>query len=441
VLIPEYDVNEPVVIVGTGPSGIAAAWTLAKSGRRVLMLEATDEIGGHSKSVKDENGMDIDIGFIFNNHNYMEYMLVANHTGYPLVDTALNTSGAWQGEYCDNTRDDHDSEEEIAKDLERWMELAEEEPDMLRLLTPLGAFLWWNGFSEKFYRLAIESTMTVLFVTKMGALRQSAAAVLSYYQASSGGFIHVRPDGIKRVQYNPGGSQNMWYDMIADMNSTGLVEIRLNSKVTGKKWEDDAWTLEIAGGKSVGGYKHVVMACPAYASQQIIGNQWHKFILSQVQYEESYLTLHKDPEATVAKDIFSQADDNVLYFVEPEEGVMTGKIGKIFGNETSDLLLTVHFEKKDIDESKVIKQYVWYHHMFHIWELGVARKMVPVYYPSDGIYLAGDWLFGVGHNDAIKSGVAAACAVGIPETLDDPAAAHLYDNLVRRVCVDHMAFA
>ncbi|CAK9083279.1 unnamed protein product [Durusdinium trenchii] len=73
---------------------------LTKSGRKVTLLEGTDDIGGHSKTwVEPVDGGDlpIDIGFIFNNVHYYKYINFTTYFDYPLHDTALNTSGAFNG--------------------------------------------------------------------------------------------------------------------------------------------------------------------------------------------------------------------------------------------------------------------------------------------------------------------------------------------------------
>eukprot|EP00435_Cladocopium_sp_Y103_P025172 s414_g6.t1 len=65
------------------------------------------------------------------------------------------------------------------------------------------------------------------------------------------------------------------------------------------------------------------------------------------------------------------------------------------------------------------------------------------------IHFAGDWKVGVGHNDAIKAGIAAACRAGIHADLSSgvPAERQLYKNLLlmlgsggftRRSCPRHV---
>ncbi|MCL5947149.1 MAG: FAD-dependent oxidoreductase [Chloroflexi bacterium] len=53
----------PVVIVGGGLAGLAAAVTLQRQGREVLILEATDTIGGRVRSEHTDDGFVLDRGF------------------------------------------------------------------------------------------------------------------------------------------------------------------------------------------------------------------------------------------------------------------------------------------------------------------------------------------------------------------------------------------
>ncbi|CAJ1425412.1 unnamed protein product [Effrenium voratum] len=437
VLNTTFDASKPVLVVGTGPSGLSAAWMLAKSGRQVLLLEAESEIGGHSKTwvePTDKGDFHMDIGFIFNNVHYYKYLNLTSYFGYETKNTALNTSGAFNGRYWDNVHSERGIYgEDLEREVDRFLELVEEPEDTLRYLTPLAAFLWWHGFSDDFYRLCLTSILQVLFVTKMGAARQSAQATLNYFRQGVG-FSHMRYER-PLVQNTPKGSQFLWRDVIADANSTGLLDIQLNSKVDRLEWRD-GWDVVLSDGRTISGYDDVILAIPASESAKIVQNPWKKLVLGQVDYVTTFLTLHTDAESTVAKPHFKPAENSsVLYYVDDE--TMTGQIGRIFGDPTSDLLLTVHADQHAIDPAKVKTQYAWSHHFFSLWELAIARRFVPMFDTRDGIYFAGDWVKGVGHNDAIVAGVAAACKAGLSAELSaDAPARRLYRNLMLDVCVE-----
>ena len=53
------------------------------------------------------------------------------------------------------------------------------------------------------------------------------------------------------------------------------------------------------------------------------------------------------------------------------------------------------------------------HHRFSLWELILTHCLLPRLNHLDGLHVAGDYVNGYGHEDALKSGLLAACRVGI----------------------------
>src|SRR3569833_2366090 len=47
--------NEDIIIVGAGASGVMAAYTLSKAGKKVTILEARDRIGGRIHTIANES--------------------------------------------------------------------------------------------------------------------------------------------------------------------------------------------------------------------------------------------------------------------------------------------------------------------------------------------------------------------------------------------------
>lgn len=60
--------NYDVIVVGAGLAGLTASYKLQKSGKRVLLLEKEDFLGGRTSSWND-NGMDVEAGF----HRHIGY--------------------------------------------------------------------------------------------------------------------------------------------------------------------------------------------------------------------------------------------------------------------------------------------------------------------------------------------------------------------------------
>ena len=49
-MIPKYELFTDVLVLGSGPSGFAAAYTAAKNGARVILVEQNGDLGGISTS-------------------------------------------------------------------------------------------------------------------------------------------------------------------------------------------------------------------------------------------------------------------------------------------------------------------------------------------------------------------------------------------------------
>src|SRR5918998_3361421 len=60
--LEEPDERKPVAVLGGGPAGLTAGYLLAKAGRRVIVFEDEDQVGGLAKTVVDPDGYRFDLG-------------------------------------------------------------------------------------------------------------------------------------------------------------------------------------------------------------------------------------------------------------------------------------------------------------------------------------------------------------------------------------------
>ena len=84
-----------IAIVGSGISGLIAAYTLQKY-HQVTLFEANDYLGGHTQThdvVVEEKSYSIDTGFIvFNNRNYPNFKKFLMQIGATWQDTEMSFS-------------------------------------------------------------------------------------------------------------------------------------------------------------------------------------------------------------------------------------------------------------------------------------------------------------------------------------------------------------
>lgn len=82
--------GEKVAVIGSGITGIGAAWALSQNKQiNVTVYEAADRLGGHTNTIlyrasSDKQEIPVDTGFIvFNKRTYPNFMRFLNHLQVP----------------------------------------------------------------------------------------------------------------------------------------------------------------------------------------------------------------------------------------------------------------------------------------------------------------------------------------------------------------------
>lgn len=217
--------------------------------------------------------------------------------------------------------------------------------------------------------------------------------------------------------------------------------------------EDGQVELTLATGK-VMVYSDVIMTVNADIARRLLDagggpvSLMTKYILSQVQYEPLEAVLHTDetvmPEDKSAWSLYNIRWGDSMHWAEDLE--MTGRLGHMFGYRTDpEVFLSINLKPDGQPAAeKVHKRMHWQHHKMDIWHLVLVLRFLVGEQGKGHIHFAGAWSGGVGHNDAMQSGVKAACAVGlstsIPVDLDDNVSSPstneiaLYRYLLRKYC-------
>merc|ERR1712046_523804 len=107
--------------------------------------------------------------------------------------------------------------------------------------------------------------------------------------------------------------------------------------------------------------------------------------------------------------------DVLFYYKSRPQGGMrhlTSTIGRAFGADSSETLLTLTDDASLVPRDKCLARFRWCHHYYTNWEIMTGRRLLPHVNNIDGLHMAGDSVRGVGHNDAMRAGVSAACNAG-----------------------------
>ena len=78
--------NYDVVVIGAGFAGLQAAVKLQSNGKNVLLLEATDRVGGRARSTDTS----VDLGCTFVGDKHTRVIELAKSLGLSLIDYAGN---------------------------------------------------------------------------------------------------------------------------------------------------------------------------------------------------------------------------------------------------------------------------------------------------------------------------------------------------------------
>ncbi len=263
--------ERPVVVLGAGPAGLTAGYLLAKQGKPVVVLEATDQIGGLARTeVRD--GYRFDLG----GHRFFTKVKEVDELWHEILsDEFLHRPRQsrifWNG---------------------KFLEYPLQGMDVIRKLGPLElircglSYLWaaikpkgpedsfedWvsNRFGKRLYRHFFKTYTEKLWGVSTAEIRSEWAAQrikgLSFFSAAKSAFLGNRGNEIKSLisefnypRYGPG---QMWERMASEIRARGG-DVRLNAPVTRLRLNPTTSAVEevVAGGETLTP-AHVISSLP-----------------------------------------------------------------------------------------------------------------------------------------------------------------------------------
>ena len=321
--------GRPYVVIGGGPAGLTAGYLLAKEGKRVIVLEADEQVGGLAKTVVDPDGYRFDLG----GHRFFTKSKEVNDLWLEIMGDEFlmrprQSRIFWRGKFLDYPLRGAD----VVKKL-----------GPIELPLCLLSYLWaaikpkgrednveqWvsNRFGKRLYNHFFKSYTEKVWGVPTTELRAEWAAQrikgLSFFSAAKAAFFGNRGDKIKSLigqfQYPRYGPGQMWEKMTARIEELGG-EVRLETPATRLEVASDGDVIAVHTDDEVIEPKAVISSLPLRATVGIADPQ------APAPVREAAQGLRYRDFLTVAlvldgEDVFP---DNWIYIHEP--GVSVGRI-------------------------------------------------------------------------------------------------------------------
>jgi protoporphyrinogen oxidase len=318
---------DPTLVLGAGPAGLTAGYLLGKAGRKAIVLEAEDQVGGIAKTV-ERDGYRFDLG----GHRFFTKSIEVDTLWHEVLGDEFLLRPRMSRIYWNN----------------RYLDYPLRGPDVIRKLGPfelarcMASYLraaarrnkvddsledWVsNRFGRRLFELFFKSYTEKVWGVPTSEIRAEWAAQrikgLSFFSAAKAAFFGNKDEVkslISEFNYPRFGPGQMWDAMTAAIRDQGG-EVRLEERVEGLEVAEGRVVRVTAGGETFDDPAAVISSLPLREVVEMTSPPAPREVLEAargLRYRD-FLTVALVVDG---EDLFP---DNWIYIHEP--GVRVGRI-------------------------------------------------------------------------------------------------------------------
>ncbi|AWK89962.1 NAD(P)/FAD-dependent oxidoreductase [Azospirillum thermophilum] len=410
-----------IAVIGSGISGLSAAWLLSKA-HRVTLYEKEDRPGGHANTVEAAGSGPVDTGFIvYNEPCYPNLVALFDHLGVATRATDMSFSASLDGgrvEYAGSTLGTLFAQKSNLLRPRFWRMLR----DLLRfyreaprlLSDPaadgltLGQVLDRGGYSDAFVRDHLLPMAAAIWSSPVETMRDHPAAAFVRF-CENHGLLKITGRPVWRTV--EGGSRAYVSRILQDMGGA----LRLNTAVEAVTREPGRVLVRDRKG-DVRSFDHVVLATHADQALALLDDPGsdETALLGAFAYERNIAILHGDASLMPRRrktwsswNYLSQRGEDgsdavcVTYWMNRLQGFLPAE---------RDLFVTLNPVRPPRDGS-ILRSFLYDHPIFGMGALAAQKRLWSLQ-GQRNTWFAGSY-FGAGfHEDGLQAGLAAAEALG-----------------------------
>jgi len=417
-----------IAVIGSGISGLAAAWLLSER-HQVTLYEANDYAGGHTHTVEvtlQGRTCGVDTGFlVFNEATYPNLVPLLRHLQVPVARSEMSFSLsleepaiAWSGTNLDTLFAQRGNLlrpgfMRMLRDILRFNREAALAADNSHDHTSLREFLDRSGYSAEFRDW---------YLTPMAAAIWSCPArtMLEFPFAAFARFF--KNHGLLQLTDRPqwqtvAGGARQYVDRLIDGIRARGGEVRLNTPV--RAVSRDAAGITVHADRNGLHQRHdeLVLACHSDQALRILGEQAgsaERAVLGAIPYQRNRALLHTDATLLPAnRKLWSAWNYSAGKGAPEEQSVavhyLINRLQPLPFTQPVIVSLNPH---RDPRPDTVLGEYSYEHPMF-LAESAAAQARLPMLQGQRHTWFCGAWTRYGFHEDGLASALAVAEAFGI----------------------------